>query len=147
MNGVSGHDSALLRLYWAGDNLDESVYRPTSCRASKSILFCYCSRPDRHRHLGDRRVYRTALCCVHEVPGSGSGAWRGDGKKLQGRWHLLGDCGEKYRDIHPEYLRHYVLPTTGCHHISSCEGKKKDNLFCNKINEMIGVLGHDFSAL
>ena len=24
MNGVLGHDSALLRLYWAGDNLGET---------------------------------------------------------------------------------------------------------------------------
>ena len=29
MNGVSGHDSALLRLYWVGDNLGETGPRTT----------------------------------------------------------------------------------------------------------------------
>ena len=43
MNGVIGHDSALIRLYWAGDNLgewDESCYEACPwCRINRSICW------------------------------------------------------------------------------------------------------------
>ena len=53
MNGVLGHDSALLRLYWAGDNL------------GKWDEFCHESCP---WHRIDRSTCWPAVLCATTVP-------------------------------------------------------------------------------